>query len=76
MGSQHGDELRVNTMRDGWTEQYGEEEAQFSVSCSPPGEVVAGWGATPRTVVTISEKKGKGSVREPKESREERCNGC
>ena len=37
MGSQHGDELHLNTMRDGWTEQYSEEEAQFSVSCSSLG---------------------------------------
>lgn len=41
-----------------------------------PGEVAAGWAATPRTVVTIREAKGKGFIRGPKESREEECEGC
>lgn len=40
-----------------------------------PGEVAAGWGATSRMVVTISEEKGKGSVKGTKEGREE-CDGC
>lgn len=41
-----------------------------------PGEVVTGWGVRLRTVVSISEENGKGSVRRPKESREEGCDGC
>jgi len=41
-----------------------------------PGEVVADWGAMLRMVVTFSEDKGKGSVRGPKDSREEGCDSC